>query len=165
MFASIHLRCRDIGISVLLSTDPAARMSLHCTSSPALPCSAKCTHLDHHCWGGRMRVPSIATIIGRFSIENHHFSGAIPRYLNRNSLMAFATVRNSSKLHFQKRHVQCMHIAKFIGDVDGGGRHDVQDTMPTGPTRTKRGRTKKGEKDPPHNNNNKTKKTGCPPAA
>ena len=96
-----------------------------------------------------MRVPSIATIIGRFSIENHHFSGAIPRYLNRNSLMAFATVRNSSKLHFQKRHVQCMHIAKFIGDVDGGGRHDVQDTMPTGPTRTKRGRTKKSEKDPP----------------
>ena len=32
--------------------------------------------------------------------------------------------------------------------MDGGGRHDVKDTMPTDPTRTKRGRTKKGEKDP-----------------
>ena len=37
------------------------------------------------------------------------------------------------------------------GDVDGGGRHDVKDTMPTDPTRTKRGRTKKSEKDPPKN--------------
>ena len=35
------------------------------------------------------------------------------------------------------------------GDVDGGNRHDVKDTMPTDPTRTKRGRTKKSEKDPP----------------
>ena len=33
--------------------------------------------------------------------------------------------------------------------MEGGGRHDVKDTMPTDPTRTKRERTKKGEKDPP----------------
>ena len=37
-------------------------------------------------------------------------------------------------------------------------RHDVQDTMLTDPTRTKRGRTKKSEKDPP-----KKKKEHGPP--
>ena len=42
-----------------------------------------------------------------------------------------------------------MAKANTPGDVDGGGRHDVKDTMPTDPTRTKRGRTKKSEKDPP----------------
>ena len=43
-------------------------------------------------------------------------------------------------LCIMKYHVKCKC---------GGGRHNVKDTMPTDPTRTKRGRTKKGEKDPP----------------
>ena len=43
-----------------------------------------------------------------------------------------------------------MKAEKKAHRMGGGGRHDVQDTMPTDPTRTKRGRTKKSEKDPPH---------------
>ena len=35
------------------------------------------------------------------------------------------------------------------GDVGGGGRHNVKDTMPTDSTGTKRGRTKKQERERP----------------
>ena len=75
-------------------------------------------------------------------------------------LKAIITARGSKPSGARAALVQVARLLTDTSDTAATTTHDVQDTMPTDPTRTKRGRTKKGEKDPP-----KKQKTGRPPAA